>query len=213
MKKIMIAVPCRDEMHTAFVQSLLGLKVPEGVQIRYGMVLNSLVYDARNSLSAQALKEQCDYILWLDSDMTFAPDLLERLLADDKDIVCGIFFRRRPPFSPCIYETLRADREYPERNCYKQMLEYESDSLFEVEGCGMAAVLMKTDVLRDITLHEAIPGRPVAPPFVPLLGYGEDLSFCVRAREAGRSIWCDSRVKVGHLACVEINETAWRATK
>lgn len=209
--KIMIAVPAQDLMHTAFAQSLLGLKIPEGAVVRYGMVMNSLVYDARNALAKQALAEDCDFILWLDSDMTFEPDLLLRLLEDDKDIVAGLFFRRRPPFSPCVYKTLRADRERPERNAHEQFDDYPRDALFEVEGCGMAAVLTKADVFRKITLNEAKPGQAVAPPFVPLLGYGEDLSFCVRAREAGCSIWVDSRVKVGHMASVVVDEKAWEA--
>lgn len=210
--KIMIAIPAQDLMHTGFVQSLLGLKIPEGAQIRYGMVMNSLVYEARNALAAQAVKEECDYVLWLDSDMTFGPDLLNDLLADDKDIVAGIFFRRRPPFNPCIYKTLRADREFPERNAHEQYDDYPKDTLFEVEGVGMAAVLVKIDVFRKITLNE-YKGHSVAPPFVPLLGYGEDLSFCIRAREAGCEVWCDSRVKVGHMASVVVDEKAWEAQK
>lgn len=209
--KILIAIPAQDLMHTGFVQSLLALKIPEGAQIRYGMILNSLVYDARNALAAQAVKEDTDFILWLDSDMTFSPSLLVDLLADDKDIVSGLCFRRRPPFSPTLYKTLRADRERPERNAHEKYDDYPKDTLFEVEGCGMAAVLMKTDVLRKITLHEFVPGKANMPPFAPILGYGEDLSFCVRAREAGCSIWCDSRVKVGHLGVVVIDEQAWEA--
>lgn len=211
--KIMIAIPAQDLMHTAFVQSLLALKIPDGAHIRYGMVMNSLVYDARNTLAAQALKEDCDYILWLDSDMTFGPDLLTALLADDKDIVSGIFFRRRPPFSPCVYKTLRADRERPKRNAHEQYDDYPREALFSCEGVGMAAVLMKTDVIRRIALNEAEAGRAGVPPFVPLLGYGEDLSFCVRAREAGCEVWCDSRVKVGHMAAVVIDGSAWEARK
>lgn len=210
--KIMIAIPAQDMMHTGFAQSLLGLKVPEGASIRYGMIMNSLVYDARNALAQQALAEDMDYILWLDSDMTFSNDLLLRLLEDDKDIVAGLFFRRRPPFNPCLYKTLRADRERPERNAHEQYNDYPRDELFEVEGCGMAAVLTKADVFRKITLNEIGDGRKaVAPPFVPLLGYGEDLSFCIRAREAGCEVWCDSRVKVGHMASVVIDEKAWEA--
>ena len=32
-----------------------------------------------------------------------------------------------------------------------------------------------------------------------LLGFGEDLSFCIRAQELGRKIYCDSRIKMGHV--------------
>lgn len=212
MKKILIAIPAQDMIHTAFVQSILSLRVPGGVKISYGMVLNSLVYDARNALAAQAVNEDADYILWLDSDMTFEPDMLERMLADDKEIVCGLFFRRRPPFSPCIYKTLRADREYPERNVFEKQFAYP-DEIFTVEGCGMAAVLMSTDVLRKIALNEMRDGRKAIPPFVPLLGFGEDLSFCIRAREAGCEIWCDPQIKIGHMASLVVDESVWKASR
>ena len=36
--------------------------------------------------------------------------------------------------------------------------------------------------------------------FAPLPGYGEDLSFCVRARACGYEIHCDPRLQLGHKA-------------
>lgn len=193
-----------DLMHTTFVQSLLSLKRP--CETQYAFLVGSLVYDARNNLAIRAINEGCDAVLWLDSDMTFAPDLLERFIAADKDIVSGLFFRRRPPFTPCLYKTLEVDRENPHENKHELFLDYPRDTLFEVAGCGLAAVLVKTDVLRDIALNEGTI-------FAPLLGYGEDLSFCIRAREAGYKIFCDSSVKVGHSAQMVVDETTYDAVQ
>jgi GT2 family glycosyltransferase len=36
-------------------------------------------------------------------------------------------------------------------------------------------------------------------PFYPLMGMGEDMTFCFRARQAGFKLYCDSRVKIGHI--------------
>ena len=36
-------------------------------------------------------------------------------------------------------------------------------------------------------------------PFFPLMGMGEDMTFCFRARQAGFKLYCDSRVKIGHI--------------
>ena len=43
-------------------------------------------------------------------------------------------------------------------------------------------------------------------PFMPVGGFGEDLSFCLRAREAGLKLYCDSRVRCGHVGNVIFNE-------
>lgn len=200
--KTIVAVPCMDQVQTTFVQSLLELKRPG--EVKFAFIMGSLIYDARNTLALRAIQEDSDYVLWLDSDMVFKPDLLERMLADDKDIVSGLFFRRRPPFSPCLYKTLRADRDDPHKNAHELLKDYPRDELFEVEGVGLAAVLVKTDVLRAIALREGTI-------FAPLLGYGEDLSFCIRARDAGYSVWCDSRIKVGHTASMVVDESTYNA--
>ena len=62
---------------------------------------------------------------------------------------------------------------------------------FTVEGVGMAAVLVETSLLREVRERFGLP-------FSPILGFGEDFSFCLRARECGAALWVDPRVKLGH---------------
>ena len=35
--------------------------------------------------------------------------------------------------------------------------------------------------------------------FTPLPHFGEDLSFCIRARECGYEICCDPTIRIGHV--------------
>ena len=49
--------------------------------------------------------------------------------------------------------------------------------------------------------------------FSPLYNSGEDLSFCYRAKELGYEIWCDSRVKCGHMSHQMITEDFYKAFK
>jgi hypothetical protein len=42
---------------------------------------------------------------------------------------------------------------------------------------------------------------------------GSDLRLCLRARELGYKIWCDTGVKLGHLTVRPITETDWLANK
>ena len=81
--KTLIAVPCMDVQESEFSDCLtqLVLRHKDDVDVKY--LKASLVYDARNQLAKYVLKEGgYDYVLWLDSDMTFEPDLLDRMLEE-----------------------------------------------------------------------------------------------------------------------------------
>jgi len=53
-----------------------------------------LIHKNRNDIIEEAIKKDYTHILFLDSDMCFAPQLLERLLTRDKDIIGVNYFRR-----------------------------------------------------------------------------------------------------------------------
>jgi hypothetical protein len=61
----------------------------------------SMITMARNDLAQRAVEMNADFALFIDSDLTFPPDALVRLLAHGKDVVAGTYNKRVPP-----YETL-----------------------------------------------------------------------------------------------------------
>ena len=102
--KTMIAIPCMDTVPTQFMERLLALYRPDGTMIITAR--SSLIYDARNILSKMAIDQGYDRIMWLDSDMVFPSDLLDRLSADmdtGKRYVSGMYFTRKNPIHPVIY--------------------------------------------------------------------------------------------------------------
>ena len=106
--RTLIAIPCLDMVHTLFFASMLSLRKPEGTEVAIASC--SLVYESRHTLALKAINEGFDRVLWLDSDMTFDPDMLERFSADldqGLDFVCGLFFTRKNPIKPCVYEVCR----------------------------------------------------------------------------------------------------------
>ena len=76
--------------------------------------------------------------------------------------------------------------------------------LSEVEGVGFGCVLVGTDVLMSIASKD---WRW----FEPLKGFGEDLSFCWRARECGYKILLDPSVKCGHVGNIVVTEQFFNA--
>ena len=200
--RTMIAVPCMDTVHTFFMTSMLSLRKAEGTEVAVASC--SLVYEARHTLAMKALNDGFDRVLWLDSDMNFKPDLMERFAADldqGLEFVCGLYFTRKNPVRPCVYEVchpiVKRGKTIPTIEPIREI----PDGLFEVEGCGFAAVMMTTDLIR----------RCGPLPFFPEEGFGEDLTFCRKARAAGAKIMCDGRIKLDHLGVSIINEDTYKS--
>ena len=202
--KTLIAIPCMDVIETRFTECLTELLArysADEVEVKY--LKASLVYDARNQLATYVTTVGgYDYVLWLDSDMTFKPDLLDRLLEDieGRQAVSGLCFGRRPPFKPCIYKkldvTVSGQMIHPES---ENWFDYPRDQIFEVAACGFACVLMRVDVLEAMGIYGV--------PFFPVGGLGEDLTFCWRARKLDIKFHCDSRLKIGHIMRISVDET------
>lgn len=204
MKKILIGIPAMDSCSSYFAQSLAMLNRVEDCAISF--IIGSLVYDARNKICEAAISGEFDYIFWLDSDMMFPANTLEHMFAvceeENIDILTGLAFRRRPPYTPCIFKTLERDENGNIH--FEGYDDYPDNQLFEVAGCGAACMLMKTDVLFDIA------GADGKCWFNPEVGAGEDTAFCMRARKQGARIFCDSRVKLGHVGVVPITEDTFK---
>lgn len=200
--KIMICVPCMDMTTVTFTQSLATLRKVGETQIIFKT--GSLIYSSRNQLAADAIKAGVDYVVWFDADMSFQPDTLERLiqrLEEGCDIISGLYFRRLAPFTPVLFKWLNIDSVL---NRWQGYDDYPEDSLFELQGIGFGCCAMKAEVLMDLIATEK-------QPFTPLEGFGEDLSFCIRARKHGYKIWCDSTIKCGHTGHITITEEYYKA--
>lgn len=202
--KILIAIPCMDQVPFLFAQSLASLQKPENCECTLAMRSGSLIYTSRNGLATQAVEMEADYVFWMDSDMTFPQDALVRMLAtmqeNDLDILSGIYFRRVKPFTPTLFDKLDIDGEACEWSEFKEI----PAELFEIGGCGFGCVLMKTDVFFDVQTK-------FGNMFAPLGNNGEDLAFCWRARQCGYRIWCDPTVECGHVGYNVIDSKFYKA--
>lgn len=188
--KILIAVPCMDQVPAPFCQSLAQIqKTGECV---LAMKSGSLIYTSRNDLATQAIQIDADYVMWFDSDMVFKPDTMVRMLdtmqKNDIDILTGLYFRRVPPYSPVLFDKLEMKGEV----CLWSEFKTIPEGLFEVGGCGFGCVLMKTDVFFDVQSR-------FGNMFAPIANTGEDIAFCWRARNCGYKIVCDPSVICGHV--------------
>lgn len=202
--KTLIAIPCMDMVHTPFMRSVLGMRAVG--QCEYTFTQSSLIYDARNIMAEKAVNEEFDRVLWLDSDMVFDNDLMERLSArldEGYEFVTGLYFTRRDPVRPVLFKSTHVDlledgTRSPKADYY---YDFPMDTIFEIAAVGFGAVMMTVDLIREI-------GK-MGLPFSPMMGFGEDLTFCRKVTGIGKKMWCDSSIKLGHIGYKQIDESLY----
>lgn len=206
--KTLICIPAMDSVNTSFMRCLLSLR-PVG-DVQFAITQSSLIYDARNILCVQAITGGFDRVLWLDSDMIFEPDLMERLsatLEKGYDLVSALYFTRKPPHRPVIYDGCRTFVQDGKTRCAAIWFdEYPENEVFEIEACGFGGVLCTVELLNRIR-------EKFGTPFSPIHGFGEDLSFCIRAADLGAKMVCDSSIKMGHSASFIVTEESYKENK
>lgn len=198
--KILIAVPCMDQVPAQFCQSLAMLKKVGECAVSFQV--GSLIYTSRDALAKRAISMDASYVLWLDSDMVFEPDLLIRMVdrAAENTIITGLYFRRSAPFTPVLFDKL----EMTDKGCeWTEFKELPAEP-FEVGGCGFGCVLSPVDAFMAVTLN-------FREMFNPMKGVGEDLAFCWRARQSGYKIICDPSIECGHVGHTVINREFFEA--
>jgi len=95
-QSLFIATPCYGGMvHVSYMQSIIALtRTLDEHDVDYSIVTmsgESLITRARNSLVAQFLGSDCTHLFFIDSDISFSPESVLRMLSFDKEAVCGAY--------------------------------------------------------------------------------------------------------------------------
>lgn len=206
MRKVLIAVPCMDQLPAQFAHSLATLTSYgiEDTEIAVWFNLGSLIYTSRDQIAKKALLDEVDLVMWFDSDMVFNPDTLYRMLKhidDGHDFVTGIYYRRTPPFSPVAFETMDLNEE----GTAFTWTEFDTipDGLFEVGACGFGCVLMKAEMFVSVFAK-------FGQMFTPIANCGEDIAFCWRARQCGYKLIADPSICLGHVGHTVITKDFYK---
>jgi len=142
---------------------------------------------ARNHLVANMVG---DWLLMLDTDHEFEPDLLVRMLkrfeGGKLDVMTAIYRFRANPCSPVLYA------KNPDDGMVKAIATYPGNAIFKVDAAGAGCLLVRRSVFEAI---EAMGENS----FDRLPGLSEDHSFFRRLEKLGINSWCDSRIECHHL--------------
>ncbi len=181
-----------EYLNRKFVQSLINLRYPVNTDIQFISVYGSQIPFARNSIVDDAIKNESDYLLFIDVDMVFPSDLFLRLYEHKKDIVNALAFRRIDPHYPCIFEWKEKTKCYETKKYTKGLL--------SVDATGMAACLINLDVFKKLKKPYYYYRDNI---------FSSDLTFCWNLKKAGYEIFVDTDLKIGHIGSERVIDESY----
>lgn len=189
MTKVTIAVPSNRGLHPRTFQCLLELIARGGYDFHIIVAEEGYtIAENRNYIAVQACNNKSEYLLMIDDDMTFEPELLDKLIADNKDVI-GVAYHPRSETGQIIKfldETHVVKLESNTDPKYKQT--------FECHATGTGIILINCKVFKKIP-------RPWFAFEYFETGQcklGEDWYFSREAKKQGFKIWTNPNIKVGH---------------
>jgi GT2 family glycosyltransferase len=229
--KMVVAHLHPGEVSTSFQQSLMGSMAYDRARHRrmfshdgrLGMIASQSgagqLDRARNDCVRIFLDEHRDaeLLVFVDSDMGWDPEAFERLAAtmDDTniDILGGLCFGQKitGPFAQRAVNTEWFPTLYrwvEDQQAFDTAHEYKPDALVEVAATGAAFVMISRRCLEAIRAAEG-------DHWFDMIAngdrrFGEDLSFCLRARRNGFKVHVDTGVKASHRKEVWFTEADYR---
>jgi hypothetical protein len=194
-----------DLSHDQRLSHRIGMRASSG-----GLV------EARNQVVVEFLKGDAEWLLWLDTDMGFAPDTLDQLLAAadkaERPIMGALCFawketRRDGLFGyRCVSRpTILNWVEHEGKQTFMGVLEVPDNALVKCAATGMACVLIHRSVFEAIgeqDWYNRIKGTDGSM-------LGEDISFCVRAGARDIPVHVHTGVPTNHQKTLWVGPEDW----
>jgi hypothetical protein len=212
--KVLLASCYSDRtIHTGYHESavIAGINHGRTTIIDYhGLISSPRVAEARNILVEKFLAHPArpEWLMMVDADMIFHRDDVLRLLAAGNDgerpIVSGLYFGGRVdgPQKPYVWVWNQDELGNPEAGVVQGIggeNVWPDDAVVKVDAVGAGMLFMHRDALTAIGDKYRDTGQPwFAETAAGGHGWGEDITFCVRAKTCGVPIFLHCGVKCGH---------------
>lgn len=200
MARIFVGMPVIGGYYPQMVSSLLRLmqENPGGHQFVFKPYFNeSMISRARSKLATEFLASDCDFLLFIDADLDFPADAVDRLVKRDRDIVAAPYSVKNLPAKWAL--------AFEEQPTYVE-------GLLKVRNVPSGFTLIKRGVFEalvspELTFQEEGDDTSYHAFYLPYLFDGEngrrvflseDFAFCQRARDKGFEIHCDFDVRLNH---------------
>ncbi|MDA1050976.1 MAG: hypothetical protein O3C40_10915 [Planctomycetota bacterium] len=198
--RCVVLVPIGEQVVPACEEALAELK-RRGYPVRRVRGY-SAIDQGRNQMATDAMADGFDETMWIDSDVGFDPDDIDKLRRHNVPIVCGIYPQKGRRVLAC--HVLPGT---------EKLIFGNEGGLTEILYAGTGFLHVRREayetIRRELQLplcNERFGGRPMVPFFQPMshpLATGhwylaEDFAFCERARQAGFKIFADTSVRLMH---------------
>lgn len=225
---LMIATPMYGGMCTGhYVNGLLttmNKMRSVGVPVYWAQMMNeSLITRARNELVRQFMDTDCDYLMFIDADISFTGQDVAFLLAADRDIACGIYPKKEVDWGNVERAAKDGKSELESYagsfvfNMEGAKQESDEDGMVEVRHGGTGFMLIKRRVFEDLAPY--VPtyrtstmkdedGEYIKPLIHEFFAtsiddtgalLSEDYHFCELWRKHGGEIYANPFLKLEHV--------------
>jgi hypothetical protein len=183
---IVVATPTRDSVTAGFAADLVKL-CRRRLDVKFFAPIGIYISNLRQSAVRAAQQLAATHVLFIDSDMRFPDDTVDRLLAYNAPIIGANAVQRTMP------------ELWTARKQGRSLSSIGRTGIEAVDSLGFGAMLIKLSVFDVLK-------RPwFSTPYEGDTHVGEDLTFCREASRAGFSIYVDHDLSqvVKHTGSIE----------
>jgi hypothetical protein len=183
---ILVATTTRDAITAGTTGDLIRL-LRRHPDAKFMAAIGIYISNLRQQCATLALQTGASHLLFVDADMRFPVDTLDRLLAHERDIVAANYVQRTMP------------EWWTARRGWQSVSSVEQTGLQVVDSVGCGVMLIRASVFQLLK-------KPwFDTPYDGLQHVGEDLSFCRLAQGQGIHVWIDHDLsqQVRHQGTIE----------
>lgn len=192
--KIGIGLSIGGNVSAEFLKMLLERFEEWSLKYSISMLIDQVIpIDlSRNNIVNLAKKLNCNHIFFVDSDVLIERGHLDRLLSHNKDVVSGVYYKRRPFYEPLPRRKVAENLYVP--------IEPEGNDIIEIDGTGLGCLLVNMDIFDKIQYpwfefkYNNVYGKWDQ--------LSEDLCFCQKLQNIGTKIYCDPTVQCSHIGTI-----------
>lgn len=201
--RCIVLVPYLTHIEPACERGLRELE-RRGIEVRR-YAATAAIDRTRCEAATGALTDGFDELMWVDSDIAFDPDDVEKLRASPHALIGGGYAKKG----------VRGLALQPESQT-RELTFGEGGGPVPVRYIGTGFLLVRRAVFDAIQKAFSLPvcntqfGAPMVPYFLPMVvadparagAYrylGEDYAFCERARQVGHLTIVDTSIRLGHV--------------
>lgn len=171
IKKLGIGCVTAGEMQaqTAFSLITAILHINPLPKIQMLLILGCYIHVNRNKMIEQAKREGCSHLLFVDTDVLFGPDAINKLIQSDKEIIGGRYNKRTFPIVSTVPD---------------------------INELSTVPFVPTGFLLINMVVFDKVKGPWFG---FDEETDSDDHFFCKKAIDAGYEVWCDPTIQIGHL--------------